>query len=109
MPHIAFRNRPNFVGGSYSNLMGMHLGRFRKFPDIKEKGLRRLPRMVLFTSEHGHYSVKKNAALMGLPTDDVIKVKCDDRGKMCPKSLEEQILMLKGEVSILVCNQHIKK
>ncbi|XP_039272903.2 cysteine sulfinic acid decarboxylase-like [Styela clava] len=87
-------------GGSYSNLMGMHLGRCRKFPDIKEKGLRRLPRMVLFTSEHGHYSVKKNAALMGLPTDDVIKVKCDDRGKMCPKSLEEQILMLKGEGAV---------
>lgn len=97
------------IGGSYSNLMGMHLARFWKFPDIKEKGLRRLPRMVVFTSEHGHYSVTKNASLIGLPSDDVIKVKCDLRGRLCCDDLEQKIISLKEEVRILSVEEIVLK
>jgi glutamate decarboxylase len=39
-------------------------------------------RLVMFTSEDAHYSVKKMAGLEGLGTDNVISVRTDDRGKM---------------------------
>jgi len=79
-------------------MLGMNLARFRKFPEVKEKGLRQLPRMVAFTSAHSHYSNKKNASLMGLGTDDLIRVKVDNQGRMDVEDLERCILKATGEV-----------
>lgn len=39
------------AGGSVSNMYAMNLARYKFFPEIKEKGLSGLPRLVLFTSE----------------------------------------------------------
>ena len=38
-------------GGSISNLYGLLLARFRKFPETKFKGIASLPQMALFCSE----------------------------------------------------------
>lgn len=38
-------------GGSVSNMYAMNLARYKFCPEIKEKGLSGLPRLVLFTSE----------------------------------------------------------
>lgn len=38
-------------GGSISNMYGMTVARYKKFPDIKSKGLWGLPQMVAYTSE----------------------------------------------------------
>lgn len=38
-------------GGSISILYGLVAARYKKFPDIKAKGMRNLPEMVIFTSE----------------------------------------------------------
>ena len=38
-------------GGSISNLYGLLLARFKKFPNIKNEGILNLPQMVLFCSE----------------------------------------------------------
>lgn len=40
-----------FAGGSVSNMYAMNLARYKFCPEIKEKGLSGLPRLVLFTSE----------------------------------------------------------
>jgi glutamate/tyrosine decarboxylase-like PLP-dependent enzyme len=38
-------------GGSASNMNAMALARFKRFPEVKTKGLNGLPQMVAFTSE----------------------------------------------------------
>uniref|UniRef100_A0A8D0RAC3 Glutamate decarboxylase like 1 n=1 Tax=Sus scrofa TaxID=9823 RepID=A0A8D0RAC3_PIG len=40
-------------GGSVSNMYAMNLARYKYCPDIKEKGLSGLPRLILFTSAEG--------------------------------------------------------
>jgi glutamate/tyrosine decarboxylase-like PLP-dependent enzyme len=64
-------------GGSVSNMYGLMAARYRRFPDSKTKGCAHLPQLKIFTSCQAHYSVDKVAILMGLGTDNVVKVKCD--------------------------------
>ncbi|XP_072105763.1 cysteine sulfinic acid decarboxylase isoform X2 [Mobula birostris] len=91
-------------GGSMSNMYAMNVARYKLFPEIKKRGLWELPRMAVFTSKESHYSVTKGAAFQGLGTDSVYMVKADERGRMIPKELEEQISIAKskGAVPFLV-------
>uniref|UniRef100_A0A8D0NBQ2 Glutamate decarboxylase 1 n=1 Tax=Sus scrofa TaxID=9823 RepID=A0A8D0NBQ2_PIG len=86
-------------GGSISNLYGILVARYKQYPEIRTKGMRALPCIVLFVSEQGHYSVKKAAAILGIGTDNVIEVKCDERGKMIPAELEKNVLQAKRKAA----------
>ncbi|GAB0184373.1 acidic amino acid decarboxylase GADL1 [Grus japonensis] len=66
-------------GGSVSNMYAMNLARYKFCPEIKEKGLSGLPRLVLFTSEECHYSMKKAASFLGIGTENVYFIKTDER------------------------------
>ncbi|XP_029442316.1 acidic amino acid decarboxylase GADL1 isoform X2 [Rhinatrema bivittatum] len=92
-------------GGSVSNMYAANLARYKYCPDIKEKGLSGAPRLVMFTSEESHYSMKKAASFLGIGTQNVYFVKADDRGKMIPEELEKQIQRAKqeGAAPFLVC------
>ncbi|CAK8673371.1 acidic amino acid decarboxylase GADL1-like isoform X2 [Clavelina lepadiformis] len=87
-------------GGSYCNMLGMNLARFHKFPDIKNKGLFSLPRMVAFASCGSHYSNKKNATLLGLGLDSLISVNTTSNGKMDPVDLEKRVLEAQEQGSV---------
>lgn len=91
-------------GGSMANGIAINLARHHKFPKIKETGVFQLPRLVIFTSEDAHYSVKKLAAFMGLGTNNVLSVKVDARGKMCVNDLERQVkkTLDEGAVPLMV-------
>ncbi|XFG13636.1 hypothetical protein AB1E19_017260 [Capra hircus] len=91
-------------GGSISNLYGILVARYKQYPEIKARGMAVLPCIVLFVSEQGHYSIKKAAATLGIGTDNVIEVKCDERGKMIPAELEKNILQAqrKGQTPFCV-------
>jgi glutamate decarboxylase len=78
-------------GGSIANLYGLMAARYHKYPETKERGIQHLPRLVVFASEQGHYSNLKSAFMMGIGTEGVISVNCDDRGKMDPEDLEKKI------------------
>ncbi|XP_045462633.1 cysteine sulfinic acid decarboxylase [Harmonia axyridis] len=78
-------------GGSMANGYAISCARHQFFPDAKTKGLHSLPRLVLFTSEDAHYSIKKLASFEGLGSDNVYLIKTDSRGKMDVKDLENQI------------------
>uniref|UniRef100_A0A4W3H553 Glutamate decarboxylase 1-like n=1 Tax=Callorhinchus milii TaxID=7868 RepID=A0A4W3H553_CALMI len=78
-------------GGTISNLYSQLVARYKRFPEVKTQGAANLPRLVLFTSELSHYSIKKAAAVLGIGTDNVILVKCDERGKLIPAELEAKI------------------
>ncbi|XP_075871654.1 glutamate decarboxylase 1-like [Nelusetta ayraudi] len=79
-------------GGSMSNLYSILLARYHFYPKVKTSGMRALPQLAIFTSEHSHYSVKKSAAALGLGSDNVVTVRCDERGKMIPAELSSAIL-----------------
>ncbi|XP_069790492.1 cysteine sulfinic acid decarboxylase-like isoform X2 [Narcine bancroftii] len=87
-----------------SNMYAMHVARYKLFPEIKRQGLWTIPQLAIFASEESHYSVCKGAAFLGLGTDSVHAVKADERGRMIPKDLEEQISITKtkGVVPFLV-------
>lgn len=78
-------------GGSMANGYSINLARHWMFPIVKEQGLTAVPRLVVFTSEDAHYSVKKLAAFLGIGNANVYSVKVDDCGKMCVSDLRTQI------------------
>ncbi|XP_004560156.1 acidic amino acid decarboxylase GADL1 [Maylandia zebra] len=88
------------AGGSMSNMYAVNLARYRCCPDIKENGLSAAPRLVMFTSQECHYSISKAAALLGIGTKNVYAIPSDERGKMIPSALEEQILSAKSEGAV---------
>ncbi|KAH0627310.1 hypothetical protein JD844_002856 [Phrynosoma platyrhinos] len=86
-------------GGSVSNMYAMNLARYKYCPEVKEMGLSGMPRLVLFTSDECHYSVKKAASFLGIGTQNVYFIKSDERGKMIPEELEKQVLRARKEGS----------
>ncbi|XP_043280791.1 cysteine sulfinic acid decarboxylase [Venturia canescens] len=91
-------------GGSMANGYAINLARHKKCPNIKETGLSDLSRLVVFTSEDAHYSVKKLAAFLGIGTNNVVCVDVDDRGKMLTSDLEAKIarVLEEGAVPLMV-------
>ncbi|OCT74490.1 glutamate decarboxylase 1 [Xenopus laevis] len=78
-------------GGTISNLYSLQAARYKYFPIVKTKGMSALPQIVVFTSEQSHYSFRKASSVLGIGTDNVIAVKCDERGKMIPSDLEDKV------------------
>ncbi|XP_066991602.2 cysteine sulfinic acid decarboxylase [Anabrus simplex] len=78
-------------GGSIANGYAISCARYHRVPDVKRKGLHQLPRLVMFTSEGAHYSIKKMASFMGIGSDNVYLVRTDSRGKMEVAHLEQLV------------------
>ncbi|CAH1241293.1 GAD1 [Branchiostoma lanceolatum] len=87
-------------GGSISNLCALNVARYRYMPDIKKTGLFGLPRLVVFTSKQSHYSIKKAASVLGIGTNNVVLINCDERGKMITSDLEAHVLRVKAEGAV---------
>ncbi|RWS09991.1 glutamate decarboxylase-like protein [Dinothrombium tinctorium] len=90
---IGFPNGDSILapGGAISNLYAVIVARHAMFPEYKTKGLKALPQLVLFTSEHSHYSTKGAGATCGFGTDNVVEVPCDFNGRMIPDELERLV------------------
>ncbi|KAK1757248.1 glutamate decarboxylase 1 [Echria macrotheca] len=82
-------------GGSASNLTSIVIARNSLYPETKLGGNTRP--FVLFTSEHGHYSVEKAAVTCGFGSAAVWTVPVDARGRMDPVSLRDLVLRAKAE------------
>ncbi|CAD5124437.1 DgyrCDS12720 [Dimorphilus gyrociliatus] len=78
-------------GGAISNLYAVLAARYRICPEIKEHGMEVSPKLVMFTSEYSHFSIKRSAAILGIGTNNCIGIKTDSKGKMMVKDLEKQI------------------
>lgn len=91
-------------GGSMANGYAISCARHHAFPQIKSQGLSGGPRLVIYTSEDAHYSIKKLAAFEGLGSDNVYLIKTDRRGRLIPADLEAQIerTLREGGVPFLV-------
>ncbi|KAG9299605.1 hypothetical protein G9A89_020776 [Geosiphon pyriformis] len=70
-------------GGSFSNQLAMITARNHLFPEIKTKGYCAFgKRLTVFTSSAAHYSIQKTAMALGLGSENVIIVSCDEEGRM---------------------------
>lgn len=83
-------------GGSASNLTSLIIARSHLYPETKTAG-NAGHRFVVFTSEHGHYSVSKAATTIGLGADAVRLVPVDTAGRMVPAALAARIQHARGE------------
>lgn len=76
-------------GGSMSNFMAMVMARDKVETSIPNTGITRA--MVMYTSAESHYSVAKNASLMGIGKNQVRFIPTNEKGEMNMSSLEEAI------------------
>uniref|UniRef100_K1P7P6 Glutamate decarboxylase-like protein 1 n=1 Tax=Magallana gigas TaxID=29159 RepID=K1P7P6_MAGGI len=79
------------TGGSFANMLGMHLARVQIDPDIKSKGMGNNKKMVLFASSEAHYSIAKGASFLGFGESNVVRVETDKIGMMKPDVLDQKI------------------
>ncbi|WP_338563615.1 aspartate aminotransferase family protein [Erwinia sp. E_sp_B04_7] len=88
-------------GGTQSNLMGLMLARdaffARQGHSIQQDGLiGNLRKIKVFCSEHAHFSVQKNMALLGLGYQSVTLVKTDEFARMDLNDLTEKLAAAKA-------------
>ncbi|PVZ72282.1 pyridoxal phosphate-dependent decarboxylase family protein [Pelagibaculum spongiae] len=77
-------------GASQANLLGMMLARHKSCAEYKAKGSQGKV-LVAYVSEQAHYSWEKAANVLGIGTDNLVAIKADDQGRLCPESLEVEI------------------
>ena len=77
------------TGGSMSNFIAMLMARDKYNEESKNDGVQK--NMIIYTSEESHYSIEKNAAMIGTGRKQVRKIKSDKLGRMCVEDLELQI------------------
>lgn len=97
---IGFTNGDSILapGGSVSNMYALMIARHKLFPQHKKYGMRAIKgQLIMYTSQHHHYSIKGGASAIGLGTDNCIQVTCDERGRMIPEEFEKQVLKDKAE------------
>jgi len=77
-------------GGSLANLAAMIMARNEALPNVREHGLDG-QRLAVYASGECHYSIRKNAGMIGLGRQSVRWVEVDDRGRMMPEALDAAI------------------
>lgn len=84
----------NVQGGSASNFTSIVIARNNLFPETKRLGNNAGGlELVMFTSEHGHYSIEKAAQQCGFGSESVISVPVDPvTGEMDAEALESLII-----------------
>ncbi|CAK9304753.1 unnamed protein product [Gordionus sp. m RMFG-2023] len=104
---IGFHNADGIFspGGTISNLYAVVCARYWSNPSTKQRGNFSLDkRLIIFTSQHSHYSIKGAAAVSGIGTDNLIIIECDEKGHMLIKDLEQKIIehLKKGNRPLMV-------
>ncbi|MCJ1477061.1 hypothetical protein MMC13_005732 [Lambiella insularis] len=85
-------------GGSASNTTSIVVARNTLYPDTKEQGnFASNRKLVLFTSQHGHYSIEKAAQMLGFGSTAVWSVAVDAEGRMLASDLSSKVEKAKAE------------
>lgn len=78
------------TGGSNGNMLGMLCARQSILPSSSKTGFDGT-KYVAYVSSEFHYSVLMSANVVGIGHQNVIKVACDEKGRMKSSSLQEEI------------------
>eukprot|EP01101_Sappina_pedata_P002106 TRINITY_DN12380_c0_g1_i1.p1 TRINITY_DN12380_c0_g1~~TRINITY_DN12380_c0_g1_i1.p1 ORF type:complete len:577 (+),score=160.75 TRINITY_DN12380_c0_g1_i1:1364-3094(+) len=77
-------------GGSFANLLALLTARNITFPQVKSGGMQAVPvQPIILASQGAHYSVTKNAVVLGFGQSSLIKVPTNEFGEMIPSELEK--------------------
>jgi aromatic-L-amino-acid decarboxylase len=80
-------------GGQFANLQGLLLARHAHFSNWDKAGPASLAgRPLMYTSQAGHFSVDRAAAVLGIGEDGVVKIPTRGRGTVDLDVLERQIV-----------------
>jgi len=77
-------------GGSLSNLAAMLVARNETIEGARNRGLDGRP-VAIYTSAESHYSIRKDAGMLGIGRDNVRAVAADADGRMMPGALDDAI------------------
>ncbi len=93
------------TGSSSGNMIAMLAARNQAVDGIKEQGLSGMPPLVAFVSADAHYSLDKAANILGLGTDNLVKVPVDEHGRLRPDALTRLLAEQKamGRQPFFVC------
>jgi len=89
-------------GGSNGNLLGLACARNNIFPEYAIKGNMGKEFQIYISSE-SHYSIENAAKIIGIGTENIIRISCDKFGKMMPKELEKEIQKTINNSKIPMC------
>ncbi|MGI8733985.1 MAG: pyridoxal phosphate-dependent decarboxylase family protein [Pyrinomonadaceae bacterium] len=79
-------------GGSEANLIALKCARDRADATIIHQGVRRAPSdLTIYASEQCHYSLEKNADILGLGRNNLRKIATDERFHIQPEALRAEI------------------
>jgi len=77
-------------GGSISNLVAMLIARNESVPGMRDDGPNG-QRVTCYASRDAHYSVSKNAGILGIGRKNVRKIPIDTHGRLCLDELRNAI------------------
>lgn len=80
------------TGSSNANMIAMMAARNSATASCKEKGLFGIAPMQAFVNKDAHYSMDRAAAILGLGTENLIKVAVDNHGRMDATALEQHLM-----------------
>jgi sulfinoalanine decarboxylase len=87
--YISFKDGIVCPGGSISNLIAMIISKY-KIDNTKFNGINKTYR--IYISNEAHYSIIKNAGIIGIGQNNVVKIKIDENGVMNTNLLEQKII-----------------
>lgn len=77
------------TGSSNANMLAMMIARNEHLKEVKVKGLFGQQQIHAYVSEDAHYSLEKAANILGIGTDQLVKIRVDHAGEMDIAHLEE--------------------
>jgi L-2,4-diaminobutyrate decarboxylase len=84
-------------GGTLGNMTGLLTARNVALGDAWESGLNASDvAPVLVAQADSHYSISRTAGMIGIGTQNVVKVRLDERRRMDPEHLDETLAELRG-------------
>jgi len=78
-------------GGSQANMIATLCARNSILPHVKQRGLTKNKKLVMFVSDQSHYSFHNAANILGIGASNVMKIASDPYGRMIPGALEKAI------------------
>lgn len=90
------------TGGSNGNMLGMLCAREHQMVGSTKTGFDGRS-SVIFVSAEAHYSVLMAANVIGIGHQNIVKVQCDEDGRMMPERLEDEIAFARKEGLTPLC------
>ena len=95
------------TGGRMANFSGIAAGRHavlaRAGWDVEARGLNGAPALRVLVGEHAHATIYVALRLLGLGSENAVRVRADDAGRMDPEALAEELD--RGAGPAIVCAQ----